>query len=572
MTWVHFISNSLVAALLIVRGVDLATEGSPDPAVDAIFADLTKPGSPGCALGIYRDGKIIYAKGYGLSNIEESVPITPQTVFDVGSVSKQFTAASILLLERQGKLRLDDDVHTYVPELPEYSALGGQKITILRLLNHTSGVRDYPTLFLLAGINPDNVTTDDDAMGIIVRQKSMTFPPGTDWQYSNSGYFLLSVIVKRVSGKTLKDFAAENIFRPLGMTHTQFRNDHTALIPHRALAYDPSWDGGYKLSMPYAEENGDGMLQTSIEDLQKWDENFYSGQVGGKDFATELEESGKLNDGTVLAYAKGLFIDNYRGLRTVKHSGGSGGYHAYLLRYPQQHFSVACLCNLGGVNRAKRVEAIADRYLREVLQPRQELLAARLTAEQLRDMAGIYQDRRRGDVWRFNERSGKLWVDFDGTLLELRAVNATEFEPVSYPMEATFRFQTAHGSAQRKWIIEPGGLLPTSVVEPIQETKPSTTPLADYPGDYWSDDLRVTYRLTMKEGKLWMSDLIGADGITRPGNVPFSEFRPLLNDTFDLEGAPIVIDFKRDHRGKVDGFSLNGFHEPGIPFVRRSAK
>src|SRR5262249_27654216 len=198
-------------------------------AVDAIFSDLTKPGSPGCALGIYRDGKIIYAKGYGLANIEENVPITPQTVFDVGSVSKQFTAASILLLERQGKLLLDDDVRKYIPELPDYSAQGGQVITILRLLNHTSGVRDYPTLFFLAGINPDDVTTDDDALGMIVRQKRLTFPAGTDWQYSNSGYFLLSVIVKRVSGRTLKDFVAENVFRPLGMMHTQFRNDHTEL-------------------------------------------------------------------------------------------------------------------------------------------------------------------------------------------------------------------------------------------------------------------------------------------------------------------------------------------------------
>jgi hypothetical protein len=314
------------------------------------------------------------------------------------------------------------------------------------------------------------------------------------------------------------------------------------------------------------------MLQTSIEDLQKWDENFYSGQVGGKEFATEIEEPGKLNDGTVLTYAKGLFIDNYRGLRTVKHSGGSGGYHAYLLRYPQQHFSVACLCNRGGVNRAKRVEAIADLYLREVLQQKQEVSVTRLTAEQLRDRAGIYRDPERGDVWRFSERDGKLWVDFDGTLVELRAVNATEFEPVQYPMEASFRFQAAHGNAQRKWIIDPGGLLPISVIEPIQETKPSGMSLAAYAGDYWSDDLRVTYRFMVKEGKLWMSDLIGADGITRPGNVPFSEFRHLVNETFDLKGSPIVIDFKRDQRGKVDGFTLNGFHERGIAFVRRSAK
>jgi CubicO group peptidase (beta-lactamase class C family) len=165
------------------------------------------------------------------------VPITPQTIFDIGSISKQFTAAAILPLEKQGRLRLDDDVRRYIPELPDYSQ-GGQRITILHLLNHTSGLRDYVSLFLLAGMYFDNVTTDDDALGIIARQKGLNFTPGTDWKYTGSGYLLLSLIVQRVSGKTLKDFAAENIFQPLGMTHTQFRNDHTSLIPNRALAYD----------------------------------------------------------------------------------------------------------------------------------------------------------------------------------------------------------------------------------------------------------------------------------------------------------------------------------------------
>jgi CubicO group peptidase (beta-lactamase class C family) len=167
-----------------------------NPQIDAIFADLTKPGSPGCALGVYRDGEIIYAKGYGLANIEENVPITPQTVFDIGSISKQFTAASVLLLEKEGKLRLDDDVRKYIPELPDYSE-SRQKVTILQLLNHTSGLRDYNSLLLLAGIHFDNVTTDDDALGIIVRQKALNFAPGSQWRYTGSGYLLLSLIVQR---------------------------------------------------------------------------------------------------------------------------------------------------------------------------------------------------------------------------------------------------------------------------------------------------------------------------------------------------------------------------------------
>src|SRR5712664_958781 len=338
-------------------------------AVDEVFVDLTKAGSPGCALGVYRDGKIVYAKGYGLANLEENVAITPQTVFDIGSTSKQFTAASILLLEKQGKLSINDDVRKYIPELPDY----GQKVTILHMLNHTSGLRDYLTLMDLAGIHIDSVTTDEDALQIVSRQQALNFAPGSDWLYSNTGFFLLSVIVKRVSGKTLREFAGENIFVPLEMTHTQYRDDHTSLITNRAMAYDAKEKGGgYSLNVSYFEQTGDGAVHTSVEDLLKWDENFYSGQIGGKTFLSEIQEQGKLNDGKVLDYAKGLRVTDYRGLRTVSHGGSWGGYRAELLRFPEQHFSVACLCNLGSARPSNRAQRVADIYLAGAMGPKEE--------------------------------------------------------------------------------------------------------------------------------------------------------------------------------------------------------
>ena len=232
------LTGGVLASVLAFSGLRTANGRVADEkrtaAVDEVFADLTKAGSPGCALGVYRDGKILYSKGYGLANLEESVPISPQSVFDIGSTSKQFTAASILLLEKQGKLSVNDDVRKYIPELPDY----GQTITILQLLNHTSGLRDYLTLMELAGTNVDSVTTDEDALRMIVRQKALNFAPGSDWLYSNTGFFLLSVIVKRVSGKTLREFAEENLFAPLEMTHTRYRDDHTSLIANRAMAYE----------------------------------------------------------------------------------------------------------------------------------------------------------------------------------------------------------------------------------------------------------------------------------------------------------------------------------------------
>jgi CubicO group peptidase (beta-lactamase class C family) len=386
-------------------------------AVDEVFADFTKAGSPGCAVAVYRNGRISYSKGYGLANVEEDVPIAPNSVFDIGSTSKQFTAASILLLEKQGKLFLNDDIRKYIPELPD----PGQKITILHLLNHTSGLRDYLTLMHLAGVNTDGVTTDEDALQIIARQKALNFAPGSDWLYSNTGFFLLSIIVKRVSGKTLREFAAQNIFAPLGMTHTQYRDDHTALIPNRAMAYDPKENkDGYTLHVSYFEQTGDGAVHTSVEDLLKWDENFYSGQIGGKDFLAELQEQGKLNSSKVLDYAKGLFIADYRGLHTVSHGGAWGGYRAELLRFPEQHFSVACLCNRGDANPSRRAHQVADIYLGSMMKPREEKKDAEresetaekkeipLTAEQLRAYTGDYWSNELGVVYRLGTADGKL--------------------------------------------------------------------------------------------------------------------------------------------------------------------
>jgi CubicO group peptidase (beta-lactamase class C family) len=357
----------LMPAALVGAGIFSCRAQAQDrkaAAVDEVFADLAKSGSPGCALAVARGGKILYEQGYGLANLEEKVSITPQSVFDIGSTSKQFTAASILLLEKQGKLSVQDDIRKYLPEIPDY----GHKITILHLLNHTSGLRDYLTLFELAGVHTDSVTTDEDALAIIANQKALNFEPGSEWLYSNSGFFLLSVIVKRVSGKTLADFAAENIFAPLEMKSTVYRADHTLLVPNRALAYDAKEkERRYSLNVSYFEQTGDGAVHTSVEDVLKWDENFYSGKVGGKEFLAELEEPGQLNSGKTLNYAKGLMVGKYRGLPVVEHGGSWGGYRAQLLRFPEQHFSVVCLCNVGNAGPEKRALRVADIYLAEAM-------------------------------------------------------------------------------------------------------------------------------------------------------------------------------------------------------------
>lgn len=403
-------------SVVITSGTARADDSKKLKDVDAVFADLAKPGSPGCALAVARNGKTVYTRGYGLANIEENVAIAPTTVFDIGSTSKQFTASSILLLEQQGKLSVNDDIHKYIPELPDY----GHKITILHLLNHTSGLRDYLALFELAGVYTDSVTTDEDALAIITRQKSLNFEPGSQWLYSNSGFFLLSVIVKRVSGKSLTEFAAENIFKPLAMSQTLYRDQHTSLVPNRALAYDPKEPGpGFTLDVSYFEQTGDGAVHTSVLDLLKWDENFYSGTVGGKSLVAALQEPAKLNDGKQLHYARGLFLQPYRGLNAVDHGGSWGGYRAQLLRFPEQHFSVACLCNLASANPEERAFRVADVLLAAEMKgpkpsspPDPEVTKKRETvpmaAETLGQFAGDYSSEELFVTYTLAVENGKL--------------------------------------------------------------------------------------------------------------------------------------------------------------------
>jgi CubicO group peptidase (beta-lactamase class C family) len=453
-----------------------------ESAVDEVFQDLTVAGSPGCALAVYRGGQIIYEKGYGLANIEENVPISPKSVFDIGSTSKQFTATSILLLEKEGKLSVDDDVHKYIPELPDY----GKKITILNLLNHTSGLRDYLTLFDIAGVNGDSVTTDEDALALITRQKGLNFAPGSEYLYSNTGFFLLSIIVQRVSGKTLRDFAAENIFSPLGMSHTQFRNNHRMLIPERALAYDENEKkDGFALNVSYFEQLGDGAVHTTVEDLLKWDENFYSGQVGGEIFLAELQETAKLNDGKKLNYAKGLVVSEYRGLRMVSHGGSWGGYRAQLMRFPDQHFSVATLCNLGSSDPTRRASEVADVYLNSVMKPK-TVKSAEEDDEKKKEVATI----------------------------------------------------------------------------PLSKEQ-----LAAYAGDYWSEEMGVSYRLAVRDDALKVVGVFDKTGIPRANNFAKEEFRPTGADVFTVGADGMAVKFKRDG-GTTSEFQLDAGRSTGIVFRR----
>jgi len=333
--------------------------------VDEIFSRFTTWPSPGCALAVAENGNIAFERGYGRASLELDVPITPQTVFDIGSTSKQFTAFSMLLLERDGKLSLDDDIRKYLPEVPDY----GKRITIRHLLTHTSGLRDYTDLLEFDGHDTADFTGDRDALDLIARQRGVNFSPGEEWRYSNTGFFLASAIVRRASGQPLSSFARDRIFAPLGMTSTQYLDDTTRVVPRRATAYSPAGmngaesGGGFRVNMSDWNQTGDGAVQTTVEDLARWDENFYAPRVGDARMVAAMQTVGRLNDGKAHDYGLGLTIGTYGGLKRVSHGGSWAGYRAELMRFPERHTSIITLCNVSNSGPTALAESVAAIWL-----------------------------------------------------------------------------------------------------------------------------------------------------------------------------------------------------------------
>ena len=362
------LATSLMFAIFALDGPARAQRTDTTiPAVDAIFAPWDETGSPGCALGVVEDGEFIYERGYGFANLDWGIPSATDTVFYVGSVSKQFTAAVIALLAEEGAVDLDENIREYFPEIPKYV----RPITVRHLVHHTSGLRDIYTLMSLAGIRLEDVFTDKQAIELIAAQRETNFEPGSEYLYSNSGYFLLAQLVERVSDKTLREFAEEKIFAPLGMKDTHFHDRPGHIVGRRAISYqDSDVDEHQEFQVSYLgnfDKVGAGGLYTTVRDLLLWDRNFYSGDVGGKPFLDLIHTRGVLNDGSQLTYAFGLTVDEYRGSKTVSHGGSMMGFKAAYLQFPEQRFSVITTCNLGSINPMPLAQQVADVYLGDQL-------------------------------------------------------------------------------------------------------------------------------------------------------------------------------------------------------------
>lgn len=365
---------ALILLFLIVFFSKRAIAGAEqNDAIDKVFATWNSRESPGCALGVYQNGRIVYERGYGMADLENDLPITPASVFYVGSLSKQFTAMAAAIAIQQGKLSADDPIRKYLPELPSYA----DQITVRHLVHHTSGLRDYNTLFAIAGRRGDEAYDNPTVLRITARQKALNFEPGTEYLYSNTGYTLLAIIVERATKTPFAEYAHQQIFKPLGMTVSHFHTDAGRLVKGRANAYAVG-QGGTRLDTPSNERAGAGGVFTSVRDLLHWDENFYTARVGGKALIEQVQTPGQLKNGSALDYAWGLTIGSYRGAKTVDHGGSLGGYRAHLIRFPEHHTSIAALCNLA-VAPSGLVRQVADAVLKDKLKDSRRSIAADIT-------------------------------------------------------------------------------------------------------------------------------------------------------------------------------------------------
>jgi CubicO group peptidase (beta-lactamase class C family) len=485
--------RSIALFALLVLNVPVAAQ-IPTARIDSIFARYDRADSPGCAVGVFRNGEMAYARGYGMANLELGIRIAPEHVFYVGSVSKQFTAMSIALLAKDGRLSLDDDVRKFIPELPEF---GGRRLTIRHLVHHTSGLREKWDLMAMGGLRDGDVVTQQDVLQLVSRQQDLNFAPGDEHLYNNTAYDLLSTIVQRASSKAIGDFARERIFAPLGMTHTRYVSDRALVLPGRAHAYAARRGGGWSsANVSHVETTGSGGVYSTLGDLLKWDASFYSHALGGADVATLVQTPGVLNNGDTLQYAFGLTVDRYAGRRRVHHGGALGGYRAMLMRFPEERTSVAMLCNIASANTNALAEAVAD-----VLWPRAVAVngAAATTAAlslgeaDLTRHAGMYLNLRTEAGLRIVRRGAGLAIDGGG---ELRAESADRF----VAGEMQLQFERGSGDRSRRVLVRRPGT--RDAVYDRMEDAAATPPLGDYAGLYRGSEADATWRIVARDGQL----------------------------------------------------------------------
>jgi len=550
-------------AVLSLSACRRAQAESQSARVDKLFSAWNSKDSPGCAVGISRNGAIVYEHGYGMANIELNVPVTAETVFAIASITKSFTAMSVMLAAERGQLSLDDEVQKYIPEWQDRD----DHITIRHLLTHTSGLRDAFTMLGWAPLNGNAGDMNEGIARLLAKQRGLNFQPGTEYQYNNGGYNLLATILKRATGQSLREFAEANIFKPLGMAHTHVHDDVPMLVPNRASGYSRN-ASGWRAAKVDGDIVGNSGMYSTVGDLLLWEENFEKPRVGTMEMFAAMQKPTVLKGGNAIPSGLGFGIGQYRGVPTVEGSGGDYGIATKVARFPNQHFAVAVLCNednivMGGmarVNLDALTNGIADIYLADALGPAEAATETvpptpvKLTDAQLSEKTGLY---RIGGV----DQPALVTVDH-GTLM-VRAYYRDDFDLELAPVGANrfllrnsvlLEFIPATPGQPKGWRIGEGN---NARVWQQVTFAPSAAEVRSYAGEYRSEEIGASFTLEAHDSALVVRNPSGLD-VT---------IAPFLKDIFvgDVVG---IVKFTRDSRGAMTGFTLNRDAARGVRFDR----
>ena len=473
---------------------------SPEKRVDQLFAIYTDNDSPGAAVAVVKNGETLYKNGYGMANLEYNIPITPSTIFHIASVSKQFTVFAILLLEKEGKLSLDDDIRKFIPEVPDF----GKKITLRNLANHTSGLRDQWNLLAMAGWRLDDVITTEHILKLISKQKELNFNPGDEFVYCNTGYTLLAEVVARVSGKSFPAYTDENIFKPLKMTNTLFYDDHEKIVKNRAYSYYADRNGYKKSVLNYANA-GATSLFTTVEDLSLWAMNFENPVVGDRDIVNKMSQRAVLNNGDTITYALGQDVSNYKGINMISHGGGDAGYRTFLSRFPDQKFSVIVFSNDASCNPGALALKVADLFLRDEISPEKKdeniettEIKVSVNMDTLKAYVGDYE-LQPDFILTITEEDGNLFCKpTSQPKFELKAISSTEFSVVGEDAKITFHRDADHKINLLK--LHQGEVYDAPRMMSLDK---SSVNLGEYAGQFHSDELSTDYTFIINNDTLY---------------------------------------------------------------------
>lgn len=516
--------------------------------VGKLFEKWDNPASPGAAVAVVRDGMVVYRNGFGSAQMEYNIPITPSTIFHVASVSKQFTAFAISLLEEQGKLSADDDIRKYLPWMADF----GDKVTIRHLLNHTSGIRDQWELLIFSGWRMEDVITQKDILYLLKRQKELNFKPGEQYMYCNSGFTLLTEIVAKVTGRPFVEWMDANVFKPLGMHSTHFHLDHQQIVKNRAYSYSQDRKRGLVKSLLSYANVGATSLFTTVEDMANWMRNYSEKRVGNDRVMARMFETGVLNNGKKINYARGLGVGEDRGLKFISHGGADAGFRSNMRYFPDEKFGVVVLSNLAQFNPGQLTRQIIDIYLKDRFKTTADSdsevkrKAIRLSRKKLEGFVGTYW-LSRSRLLRTMKLEGKklYYVRSPENKSELVPYARNALFMKEFPQVTVEFFKTKTGQYERIKVTVGTEIINGNRVELF---KPTPEELKAYTGQYESQELEVRFRLSLNEKGLYLDYKKQDDD---------NYLQPLIKDIFGTPGGYSTLTFKRGPKGQINGFQVD---------------